>query len=155
MAKMKPVPICSFEGCTKKRRTTGKGNGKWNRFCSTHGTKATMSGFLGNLYSKMNQRVQGRCTSNPHLYVGLPILPKDVFMTWAKNHPDFLNLYKQWFSSGFDIRLTPSINRMNSKNGYLLNNIEWMTFAQNSGLAAGVRKAKQKKAIYDLLGVNK
>src|SRR5271165_683596 len=117
----KSAPICNFKGCKKTCRTTGKN--KWNRFCSTHGTKVTISGFLGNLYSKMNQRVQGRCTKNPHLYRGLPILPKDVFFTWSKNNPEFLSLYKRWFTSGFDQKLTPSINRINSKNGYTLDNI--------------------------------
>ncbi len=101
----------------------------------------------------MRRRVQGKDTNRPDLYAGLPILPRDAFVSWAKNHPDFLNLYKQWFTSKFDRRLTPSINRMNSNKGYILGNIEWVTNSQNCGLSGAVRKMKNKKAIYNLLGI--
>ena len=104
----------------------------------------------------MKRRVTG--TSGSHNrgdWLGKPILPRDVFLTWAKNHSDFLSLYKQWLTNGFDRKLTPSVNRMNSHKGYVLGNMEWMTNSQNSGLSSGVRVAKNKKAIYDLLGVTK
>lgn len=102
----------------------------------------------------MNQRVRGTSTKRPDLYLGLPILPRDVFVNWAKNHPDFLKLYKRWLTNDFDRKLTPSVNRMNSSRGYVLGNIEWMTNSQNCGLSGGVREMKRKKAIYELLGVN-
>lgn len=101
----------------------------------------------------MSRRVRGKSTNRPDLYLGLPILPRDVFVNWSKNHPDFLNLYKRWFTSGFYRSLTPTVNRMNSSKGYTLNNIEWMTNSQNCGLSSGVLSAKKKKAIYELLGV--
>ena len=102
----------------------------------------------------MQSRVRG--TSGGHNrgnWIGKSIVPRDVFYVWAKNNPDFLALYKRWYSSGFDIKLTPSVNRMNSSKGYLLNNMEWITHSQNSGLSGSVRQAKNKKAIYELLGV--
>jgi hypothetical protein len=101
----------------------------------------------------MKERVEGRSSHNRGNWAGKPILPKEVFIEWAKNHPDFLALYKRWFSSEFDRKLTPSVNRMNSNKGYVLGNMEWMTNSQNSGLSSEVRKMKNKKAIYDLLGV--
>jgi hypothetical protein len=101
----------------------------------------------------MKSRTEGKNTKSPHLYKGLPILPKDVFISWAKNHPDFLKLYKRWKTCDFDLKLTPTVNRMNSSKGYTLDNIEWMTHSQNSGLSAGVKQMKAKKAIYELLGV--
>ena len=104
----------------------------------------------------MKGRVNGTGGShNRGNWKGKPILPRDVFYTWARNNPEFLRLYKRWFSSDFDRKLTPSVNRMNSSKGYTLDNMEWMTNSQNSGLAGAVRAMKQKKAIYDLLGVNK
>lgn len=101
----------------------------------------------------MNSRVKGKSTDRPDLYLGLSILPKDVFLNWARNHPDFLKLYKRWRSSDFDRRLTPVVNRMNSKLGYELNNMEWLTNSQNCGLSGSVMQAKYKKAVYELLGV--
>ena len=74
-------------------------------------------------------------------------------MSWSKNHPYFLTLYKQWKTSDFDRRLTPTVNRMNSSKGYTLDNVEWLTNSQNCGLSASVKKAKNKNAIYELLGV--
>jgi hypothetical protein len=101
----------------------------------------------------MKNRTKGKNTDRPDLYKGLAILPKDVFLNWSKNHPEFLRLYKRWLTNDFDRKLTPSINRMNSSKGYTLDNIEWMTNSQNCGLSSVVRKDKQKKAVYDLLGV--
>lgn len=155
MAKLKPIPTCGiadcFENCYKK---TDRNSIRWDRFCVKHKTKATTSRFLGNLYTRMKMRVKGKNTKNPQLYLGLPVLPKDIFMTWAKNHPGFLGLYKRWVSNNFDRKLTPSVNRINSSKGYTLDNIEWVTNSQNSGLSSVVRDMKKKKAIYELLGVN-
>lgn len=104
----------------------------------------------------MLARVRGGNRShNRGNWKGKPILPRDVFFTWAKNHSDFLSLYKRWVTNDFDQKLTPSINRMNSNKGYVLGNMEWMTNSQNSGLAGSVKSMKVKKEIYNLLGVNK
>ncbi len=93
-------------------------------------------------------------TKRPDIYLGKPILPKDVFLNWSKNHPEFLRLYKRWVNCDFDRKLTPTINRINSAKGYTLDNIEWMTNSQNCGLSSTVRRLKGKKEIYELLGVN-
>ena len=153
MAKTKSIPTCEVVGCKNKRRVSGDPYNNWDRFCRKHSTKATISRFLSKVYYDMKSRVNGKSTKRPDLYLGLPILPKDVFFNWSKNHPDFLNMYKRWFTSDFDRKLTPSINRMNSSKGYVLGNIEWMTNSQNCGLSSAVRSMKNKKAIYDLLGV--
>jgi hypothetical protein len=152
--KTKSIPICQFKGCIEKCCPTKKGR-SWDRFCQRHSKRATINRFLGSKYTKMRERVNGKGTRRPDLYLGLPILPKDVFMNWAKNHPDFLSLYKRWVTSNFDRKLTPVVNRMNPSKGYTLDNIEWLTQSQNCGLSAGVRSTKNKKAIYDLLGVNR
>ena len=156
-AKAKPIPICSFEGCKKNRkRNCGAVYIGWGRFCETHQNKATINGFLTKSYTRMQDRVRGTSIAhNKGNWKGKPILPRDVFYTWSRNNPEFLRLYKRWFSSDFDRKLTPSVNRMNSSKGYTLDNMEWLTNSQNSGLSGAVKSMKQKKAIYDLLGVNK
>jgi hypothetical protein len=151
MAK-KSAPTCKFKGCKNPCRSGGIN--KWGRFCPSHGRKATINAFLFNVYSGMNCRVRGKSTKRPDLYKGLPLLPKDVFMNWAKNHPDFLAMYKRWFTSDFNRKLTPTINRMNSSKGYVLGNIEWLTNSQNCGLSSGVRSMKAKKIVYEILGVD-
>lgn len=151
---------CAIENCDKPRKRY-KGH-IWSSFCTTHISKCTISAFLGKMYKDMKARVTGTKTGavanrTSHIYIGKPILPRDVFMQWAKNHPDFLTLYKRYVMNDFERRLAPSINRINSRKGYTLDNMEWMTSGQNSGLAGTVTKMKniEKKMIYDLLGVNR
>lgn len=152
MGKNTKLIKCAIEWC--KNPQSKKGGGKFDRFCVSHKHKATIDRFLSNLYIRMNQRIQGKNTRNPHLFKGKSIMPRDVFKEWAKNHPDFLKLYKQWFISGFDQKLTPSVNRLDSSRGYTLDNVEWVTFSNNCMMANSVLRMKSKKAIYDLLGVN-
>lgn len=144
----KLIKRCTFEGCKNLKHQRDK-------FCSFHANKATISRSLSHLYSDMKRRVEGKGTHNRGDWAGKPILSKDVFITWSRNHPIFLSLYKQWTMSDFNRKLTPSINRMKSSKGYTLDNMEWMTSSQNSGLAGAVRKVRQRTEIYNLLGVNK
>lgn len=137
---------CKVKNCNKPEQRAS--------YCYFHSKTATVNRFLSNLYYGMQRRVNGKSTKRPDLYIGKPIMPKDVFLSWSKNHPDFLALYKRWVMSNFDRKMTPTLNRMNSTKGYTLNNVEWMTNAQNCGLAGSVRKIKAKREIYNLLGVN-
>ena len=152
MPKKNLAKNCGFKGCKKPRAPFGKYH---SSFCYGHRFKVTIDAFLSRVYSKMRQRTKGRSTKRPDLYLGLAILPRDVFVDWSKNHPDFLKMYKRWFTNNFDRKLTPSINRMNSKKGYTLDNMEWLTNSQNCGLSGEARRMNQRNAIYNMLGVNK
>lgn len=147
---MKPKK-CTYGKCKNNRRSNGSGG--FGLFCKIHSVKVNPTSFLSALYTTIARRTRGDATKRPDLYRGLPIMPKEVFMSWAKNHPDFLRLYKQWVTADFDRRLTPSLNRMNSSRGYTLDNVNWLTNSQNSGLSGSVRQAKNRKAVYELLGV--
>lgn len=122
--------------------------------CKQYGR--TMGGFLNQTYRNMRARVEGRSArskESPHLWMGKPILPRETFLEWSRNHPDFLRVFKRWANNDYERRLTPSINRINSKLGYTLNNMEWVTLSQNSMMASETYKLKSKKAVYELLGV--
>lgn len=146
-----PTKKCNFSGC---KSTTKRLDKRYRRFCSFHTDKATIDLALRRIYRNMKSRVDGKSGHNRGNWAGKAILPKDVFVSWARNHPIFLSLYKRWVMSGFDRKLAPSVNRMRSAKGYTLDNMEWMTNSQNSGLAGSVRKLKQRNEIYNLLGVN-
>jgi hypothetical protein len=102
----------------------------------------------------MKDRTRGKSCANPKYWVGKSIITKDAFTNWARNHTVFLALYKQWFASDFDTKLTPTVNRMSSQRGYTFDNMEWVTMSQNSSLAGSQRKINNRKMVYDLLGVN-
>lgn len=150
---MKKKDKCMVEWCNKPRkRTNARG---FINYCSTHQHNATITSFLNKVYNDMKARIAGKGKDSKY-YKGKSLLAKEVFMTWARNHPDFLKLYKQYFMSRFDRRLAPSVTRMDSGRGYSLNNMEWVTASQACMMANGLMRmnGKQRKAVYDLLGVN-
>lgn len=124
---------------------------------STHLYEKTVSGFLMRAYRNMKSRVTGIQKKKRHLYVGLEILPKEVFYEWSTNNAQFLKLFRAWVLNNYDKRLSPSVNRIDPRRGYTLDNIEWITHALNSSLASVTRYHKQTaiQAIYKAAGVTK
>lgn len=159
MGGTKKAPKCPVKNCVKDCRAHLYNKNKtiyYGSFCSTHQNNGTINSYLSSSYSGMKRRVEGRHVHNRGNWKGKPILPRDVFVQWAKNHPDFLSLYKRYVMNDFDRKLAPSINRIDSNKGYTLDNMEWLTSSQNSGLASSVRKmnSRAKKVVYKLLGVS-
>lgn len=95
----------------------------------------TPTGFLMRTYHNMRQRVTGAQKKSAHLYAGKDILSKEDFYTWAKGNADFWRLHRLWVASGYNYKLTPSVNRIDPDLGYVLGNIEFLTHSLNSGLA--------------------
>lgn len=108
-------------------------------YCNKY--EKTPNGFLMRAYRNMQSRVTGVQKAKAHLYKGLPILPRQDFYKWARSNRDFWRLYRAWKLADFDRRLTPSANRIDSSQGYLLGNIEWVTHSVNSALATKARHA--------------
>lgn len=92
----------------------------------------TINGFLMRTYRNMKSRVNGIQKNKNHLYLNKPLLNKDDFYLWSLSNSDFHNLFKKWEKSNYNRRLTPSIDRINSKNGYTLDNIRWIEHWINS-----------------------
>lgn len=143
-----------MDGCKNLKRIKKSSGRISNKYCYIHLNKVTIEAFLSNKYTRISRRVRGKETNRPYLYIGLPILSKEAFNIWARNHPVFLHLYKQWVMCDFDRKLTPSVNRINSKKGYMLDNIEWVTTSQNCSMSATTKKLNQRREVYSLLGVN-
>lgn len=159
--KPKVIKICSKEDCGKKLHAHG--------LCSHHNYikrykeqsaysknyEKTSSGFLMRAYRNMKSRVLGIQKKNWHLYKGKELLDKDAFYIWAKADKDFWALFKAWKMSGHNQKLTPSVNRIDSNKGYTLDNMEWITNSQNSGLSSITKllKNKERSVIYATLGI--
>lgn len=54
------------------------------------------------------------------------------FIKWCNDSEKFNELYDKWKSSEYDVYLRPSIDRINPLKPYLKNNIQVMTFSENS-----------------------
>jgi len=95
----------------------------------THYLK-TKRGFIGSTYTNMDSRVKGR--NKPWLYKGLDICDRMEFVEWTMNDRMFNILFDTWERSGYDMKLTPSIDRINSSRGYTFDNMGWITHSENS-----------------------
>lgn len=92
----------------------------------------TKPGKLMRTYRNMKSRVDGTQKSKSHLYLGLPILAKEEFYQWSLENPEFNSLFDAWVASGYERKLSPSIDRIETSDGYVLPNIQWLTFSENS-----------------------
>lgn len=98
-------------------------------------SRYTQRGFLSGVYAKMLHRVNGHHKEKAHLYHGLSILPQRVFLMWAVGDGNFQTLWAVWQKSGLPLRLTPTVDRIIPALGYTLENMRWLSQADNSGRA--------------------
>jgi hypothetical protein len=92
----------------------------------------TPNGFLMRMYRNMKSRVSGVQIQKFHLYEGKELLGKEDFYAWAKNNPTFWELYEAYKNSGYDRKLAPSVDRVDSRRGYIIENMEFVTHSENS-----------------------
>jgi len=106
--------------CLEERRRANKKYGR------------TVNGFLMRLYRNMKSRIEGVQKSKAHLYKDKELLDKEEFYSWAKSCKEFHGLFNDWVESGYDRKMAPSPDRINSSIGYIISNIEWVTMSENS-----------------------
>lgn len=85
-------------------------------------------------YGSMKQRVDGKATRK-YRVEGYDICTKEQFYEWCQDNSNmnkFKKLHKEWEISGFDRKLTPSIDRINNNRGYTVDNMQWITLTNNS-----------------------
>lgn len=87
-------------------------------------------GKLNNTYYEMYRRVAGRLKKH-YMYAGLPIVDKDSFIEWASEDFEYQQLWEKWRDSGFKYRFMPSIDRIDTSEGYILGNMKWAVFHKN------------------------
>ncbi len=92
----------------------------------------TKHGKLMRVYRNMKSRIEGVQWQKAHLYAGKYLLPKDEFYAWAVMSQDFHRLYAEWMESGYERKLAPSVDRVDSGVGYRLWNMQWVTHSENS-----------------------
>jgi len=120
------------EASNARQRAWRKANGN----ISTKRYEKTPKGFLMRTYRNMESRVRGIQKKKFHLYVGKELLSREDFYAWSLNQFRFWDLFNEWVENGYDRKLTPSIDRIDSSRGYTLDNMRWLTHSENSRLGA-------------------
>ena len=85
-------------------------------------------------YAHMKARHEGRAT-HPSNCQGRGLMSQEEFFAWCKdfaNLQHFLTLYFDWAESGFSAWFSPSIDRIDPAKGYVADNIQWLSFADNT-----------------------
>lgn len=102
------------------------------RNAATKRYERTGKGKLMRTYRNMLSRVKGIAPKGRHRYKDLEILNKQEFYEWSLNDTEYNRLYDEWVKSGYDRRLSPSIDRIDTTKGYVLGNMQWLTHSENS-----------------------
>lgn len=66
---------------------------------------------------------------------GKKFLTKKEWTRWcyeSDTYAKFIQIYNDWVQSNFERKLAPSIDRVDSKKGYIIGNLQWLTQSQNS-----------------------
>jgi hypothetical protein len=118
--------------------------------------KLTKAAYLNKLYRYMKDRVtypykslniNGKRTLN---YYGLPLCSREEFLRFAMKSRRFDRIFKGYKSvKGRSRGYAPSVDRINNKQGYQLNNIQFLTLSDN------VSKSNQQRRNWIYIKNNK
>jgi hypothetical protein len=84
-------------------------------------------------YAHMTARAEGRSTNRSNA-VGKELMTQEEFLAWCKQYDNlmmFVTLYMEWAENEFPLHLAPSVDRIESERGYVADNIQWLSFADN------------------------
>jgi len=99
--------------------------------------RCTPRGFLCRAYTLMQRRVRGKDRSDAK---GQPILTRIEFYSFSLSDPQFILLFNRWCAalgtSSHRLRkvvaLRPTPDRRDGLRGYAADNIQWLTYSENS-----------------------
>ena len=120
---------------------------KKNQNQATKKYEKTINGFLARKYRNMLSRVSGVQKHKAHLYEGKSIVNKEEFYSWAKSSFAFIELWNAYVDSCYDQKLCPTVDRIDSKLGYDLENMQWITHSENSRKGILSRWGKDETSI--------
>lgn len=103
----------------------------------TKNYRRTLPGLLSLIYA--NQRSTSKTANRPP-----PVYSKEELKEWLVSQPNFQELWNAWVASGYNKYLSPSVDRIDNKISYTLDNIQLVSWRQN----LANQKTHQKEAIH-------
>lgn len=108
--------------------------------------RKTFKGYFSEVYSRMRKRING----GDERYIGFSIMDKSDWKRFLDaTFPERALLFEAWKESGHQLRMSPSIDRIDSKIGYTFGNCRWLVQWENSaigGRAKGICKNRYLSA---------
>lgn len=98
--------------------------------------KRSFIGVINQMYSDMKKRVS---TPKYIYWYGKSILSKQKFEYWIKRNNKFKRLFNIWKNKDYNNMIKPSIDRINSNEGYILGNIQILLNEENRTKARNKR----------------
>ena len=127
---MKNCPKCGEDKSENEFPVDRRNDDRLRRYCKACAYEMTInwnrskSGVITRLWHKHNHRSKQR-----------KMPPPDYDRNWLEsfimNHPDFERIYSGYVESGYDVMMSPSIDRINDDGGYTKENIRLVTFKEN------------------------
>lgn len=78
--------------------------------------------------------IKHRCSSEDenYSYYGKKYPDKKSFIEWSIKRKDFCDLFYEWSRNDYKQKLTPSIDRIDVNGDYEFNNMQFITYGENS-----------------------
>lgn len=100
----------------------------------------TIKGHLNSIYNAMLRRCNPNNKKTKDLYYGVKVLiTKEEFINFSLNNSDYILIYNKWKKTGYNRKLSPSIDRIDSDLHYSLDNIRWLPCGIHSTLTNNKR----------------
>lgn len=87
--------------------------------------------YLSTRYTEIKQRCTNPNNHTNYLYAGKLKMTRDEFLNRFKNDPTFINLFNSWKQSNYDLRLSPSVDRIDNSGFYEISNLQFITHSEN------------------------
>ena len=95
----------------------------------------SISRIINHRYAGIKRRCEiGGNDGRKYFVTGTEYLTKQDFVDWVykkNNFKVFTELYDNWVQSDFNTKLSPSIDRINPKKGYVASNLQWLSKSDN------------------------
>ncbi len=124
---------------TKKHRNSDKAKATVKAYRKTEKYRLIKSNNLKNKRKSFDKKpvemfrnIIKRLRTHPNYKDKKVTFSKEEFVDFVLNNENYKRIFKEWEESGFELMLTPSVDRIDNKGNYSFGNIQIITLIENS-----------------------